>query len=285
MKSGPLQQTICENCKKVLEKKVLKNEDVKEESKEEINYVYSNYSYNDFGNSKPIMDKNSYTDAEWDEMEKELKARVEKAGFGTRAGVVEAALYLASLDYAVPYRGAPVQREAYIGAYNKIGLNRTWGKNVSISRDIGEYSRGYKEVNGLDCGGFLTWALVNGGVLKEGETIYAHPKNYSKNSPKHISEIGNEIEPGDFAFTKTYPSWSTTAEWSHVALVVGVDEENVYVAEAKTGKYRKIVVTKVPKNSSLKTNVLTYFSKGDDKVYKAKNSDGTENKGNVPKVW
>jgi hypothetical protein len=80
------------------------------------------------------MAAGSYTEEEWLELEAILKKQVDEAGRGTRAGTVVAARFLAGLDYAVPYRGEPMDRGRYIGAYNKLGLNRTWGQKVTYTR-------------------------------------------------------------------------------------------------------------------------------------------------------
>ena len=204
-------------------------------------------------------------------MEAELKARVEKAGFGTRAGVVEAALYLASLDYAVPYRGKPQEKENDIGFYAKYGLNRTWGKSVTNKRN----QKGHTGTNGLDCTGFVKWAMVNGGVVANGgkpggPSTNAYTKDegslsgrmksalgYSQTRAHPISNVADKVEPGDIALS--YGERNGTKCWTHVGLVVGVDANNIYIAEENTTTHlsgseksegitvNKLVVTQVPK--------------------------------------
>ena len=288
--------TICENCKFITNEEIVK-----------VNT--GNYSPSDFSQYKPVMDKNSYTDADWDRMEAELKARVEQAGYGTRAGVVEAALYLASLDYAMPYRGTPMQREIYIGAYNKIGMNRTWGHYVKTTREISGRPKGYNAINGMDCGAFVTWAFINGGVIDTDESISYKTSSltqdkgslsdrmkreleYSNLRAHPLKNVVDEVEPGDIIYT--YGTRNGKKTWTHIGLIVGVDDENIYVAESNTTTYspdtekhsltvNKLVVTRVPKTYT--GNVLGYVVLCDDTIYKAKNPDGTENKGNMPQVW
>ncbi len=269
--------------------------------------VNGTYSPSDFSQNKPKMDKNSYTDADFAKMEAELKARVEKAGFGTRAGVVEAALYLASLDYAVPYRGKPQEKENDIGFYAKYGLNRTWGKSVTNKRN----QKGHTGTNGLDCTGFVEWAMVNGGVVANGgkpggPSTNAYTKDegslsgrmksalgYSQTRAHPISNVADKVEPGDIALS--YGERNGTKCWTHVGLVVGVDANNIYIAEENTTTHlsgseksegitvNKLVVTQVPKTYT--GDRLGYIVLCDDTIYKAENSDGTGNKGNIPKVW
>ncbi|MBO5142308.1 MAG: hypothetical protein J6C46_04840 [Clostridia bacterium] len=299
-----LLKTICAVC----------NEVIKEEVKTIVINTASKYSPEDFGQKKPVMNKNTYSDEDWDRMEIELKARIEAAGYGTRAAVVEAALYLASLDYALPYRGTPMQPEKYIGTYPKIGFNKTWGDSVRLTKDITVYGRlykkGYSAINGMDCGAFVTWALVNAGVLPEGSTSYGPGTNKFTNDTRSgvsnqmksalgsqtrahaLKDVANEVEPGDICLTYGYRNGK--GAWTHVGLVVGVDSNNIYVAEENTTTYspdgpkeyitvNKLVVTRVPKTYT--GNVLGWIVLTDDKLYKAKNADGTENIGNMPIVW
>lgn len=283
------------------------------DSTTDTEFVYTNYSPNDFGQNKPVMDKNSYTDADWARMEAELKFRVEQAGFGTRAGAVEAALYLASLDYSVPYRGTPLDKNG--SDYLKIGLNRNWGDKVKLSKNVTAYGKEYKKGNkytcGMDCSAFVAWALINGGVIEEGNGAGGPQTNFYTNTPGSLSgrmqsalgyshtkahalsSVADEVEPGDIALT--YGTRNGKKGWTHVGLVVGVDKDNVYIAEENTTTHlsgeekvkgitvNKLVVTQIPK--TYKGDRLGYIVLCDDKLYKAKNPDGTENKGNMPIVW
>ncbi len=274
-------------------------------------YVYSDYNPEDFGENKPKMTEISYTDEDWDRMETELKERVEKAGFGTRAGAVEAALYLASLDYAVPYRGTPYDTNA--SDYLKIGLNRNWGTRVKLSKDVSAYGKVYKKgkkyMCGMDCSAFVSWAFINGGVLEEGKgaggpVTNKYTKdpgslpgkmqtalNYSHTRAHPITNVVDIVEPGDIVLsygTRTYYSNGIKNEkkdWTHVGIVVGVDENNIYVANSSSGagKVEKLIVSTISKAET--KNNFRWIVLCDDTIYKAKNPDGTENKGNMPLVW
>ena len=298
-------KTICVICNKV----------IKEEVKQIVINGSTKYSPNDFGQNKPVMNKDSYSDEDWARMEIELKERIEAAGYGTRAAVVEAALYLASLDYAVPYKGTPMQKDINLGTYPHIGLNKTWGDSVKLTRNVIANGKTYKKnssyTNGMDCSAFVTWAFVNGGILPDGTKTSFGPKTNTytndntcklpekmrktlagQTKAHALIEVADEVEPGDIALT--YANRNGKNTWTHIGLVVGVDKENIYVAESNTTTYsqnepenrkvvNKLVVTKVPKTYT--GNVLGWIVLTDDKLYKAKNADGTENIGNMPIVW
>ena len=180
---------------------------------------------------KPLIDRNTYSEADWSRMERELREKVEEAGWGTRAGVVTAAMYLCSLDYAVPYRGTPMDREHYQGVYPKIGLNREWGKFVPLKIDLTAYGRQYKKGgyyrNGLDCTGFVSWALVNGGLRKENDSTWTKfPKE-----THDLRDWKDKVLPGDLAQV-----WDSKQKaYTHFALVIGVDGDTIYIAE-ESGK-------------------------------------------------
>ena len=191
-------------------------------------------------------------------------------------------------------------------------MNREWGRYVPITRTMTvngrEYKRGYSAINGMDCGAFVTWAMINGGVLKEGDSVGPGTNRFTNDEGSlsgtmrvalganqlrahALKNVANEVEPGDIILT--YGWRNEGRSWTHIGLIVGVDDDNVYVAEENTTTYdpetngsitvNKLVVTRVPKNYT--GDVLGWVVLCDDKIYTAKNADGTENKGNMPKVW
>lgn len=180
-------------------------------------------------------------------LDKILADRINEAGYGSRAGVVAAARFLL-LEF--PYRIKYFSENGRVGGYSNVdgegrfyhkGLYLTSSKYSSISvSDKGPkpwgcslYSRpskGYRS-NGLDCSGFTTWALYNGGF--DVGDIGAH----SLNSTDDLNSIGEEvaldyevsvsdrIKAGDLL-------GEVTVSEGHSALVVGVDSKNYYVAES-----------------------------------------------------
>lgn len=152
-----------------------------------------------------------------------------------------------------------------MGVYNQKGLflndYNGWGTRVSYRYYNPNYnggycstclssssaywtvgSRTYKDYNGLDCSGFVTWTIVNGGVDYQGIRYYDY-LNYLKsdmagasykitttdNSSNVISYINNgTIKAGDLV-------WKT----DHVGIIIGIDTTNkkLYVAEATTYSY------------------------------------------------
>lgn len=101
-----------------------------------------------------------------------------------------------------------------------------WGCSM-YSKPSGKYRK-----NGLDCSGFTTWAILNGGF-----DIGDLPAHAGKNSAYNLNDIGKEvkltrkvalsgkIKAGDLL-------GEVTVSEGHSALVVGIDDDYYYVAES-----------------------------------------------------
>jgi hypothetical protein len=173
------------------------------------------------------------------EVNKKLSDKVNNAGYGTRAGVVAAARYLAiDFPYKVPFYAS---ESGDRGRYYKTGINADakngWGciinkEGIPTTEQV---SGGYYP-NGLDASAFVSWALLNGGVPKNDLTS----NQLAQLSPNKIfygsTDIGN-VKLGDL-------SWSN----GQIGLVIGIDNNNIYVAEEKGATYG-LVVTTYPKTT------------------------------------
>lgn len=215
------------------------------------NNLYYDFKY-DPNNQKPVMKCNTYTQNDRIILEEKLKNVILEAGYGTRAGVVEAARFLVgAFDYKIPYLG-PKSVNSVLGKYEKIGLNiansNGWGCSVS----------GWTQ--GIDCTNFVRWAFIQAG-LKVGY-IYSTANVYK------LIETVDQIKVGDLLLT---PNGSS---FSHVGIIVGIDDENVYVAESTTGRINALVVTTLKKNNLPQSGALSRV-----KLYKY------ENEGNVTNMW
>ncbi len=198
------------------------------------NELFYDFKYDSF-NNKPFIGCNTYNNYDRIILEEKMKNSIIQAGYGTRAGVVEAARFLVgALEYKIPYLG-PKEVDSSLGRYNKIGLNigneAGWGCKVS----------GY--IQGMDCTNFINWVFIqNGLTLKD---VYA-----TKNVYNLVDKV-SYINVGDLLLT---PNNDT---FSHVGIIIGIDNENIYVAEATTGKINAIVVTKLDKSNLPKSGALS----------------------------
>ena len=216
---------------------------------------------------KPVVPCGKFTEEEATQLDEMLKFYVDKAGQGTRAGAVAAARFLTlQFKYRVPYfyengrlnnsgvnladgEGRYYQKGLYLSK-SKYDLIRykfngpaMWGcplRNWDNNERFG-FVAGNRMPNGLDCSGFVSWALFNGGSdpgdYGAGETPDKYQMTdtgeYKRITRQMINE--NQIKTGDLL---NYPG--------HIAIIIGQDDTYYYVAESLPHLYG-VVPTKYRK--------------------------------------
>lgn len=274
--------------KKVGETKIYKDEN-----------TYMNVVVTDLINLPSIQNKqyvpcNRYTNEENILIDKILKYDVEEAGYQTRAGVVAAARFLTlKFPYKIPYfyengrisgtgvnfvdgEGRYYHKGLYLSDVKKqeliaiISGPSSWGCPLTNWEDDPDYGFewGKKMPNGLDCSGFVTWALYNGGFdpgdRGAGESEY----------PNQVTDLGKFTKlTNNLIDSNAIKAGDIFNYWGHVALIIGIDDENYYVAESLQNFYGLVVRTykKTNVNKTFKYVVLM------DEYYK--------NDGNYTKYW
>jgi len=206
-----------------------------------------------FSYSKPFLACKQYSSEEANTLDRYLENRIHRVGYQTRAGVVEAARFLTlSFPYRVsyffengrmnPFDGARIDAE---GRYYHKGLYLSeekyeavgpvldgpmmWGCDL-INRDdsTDDFILFKKYPNGLDCSGFVTWALLNGGFDVGDVGAGDNP-----DSDNDLSDLGDYL-PVNF---ETLSSGKVKVGdligiWGHAAMIVGMDDSHIYVAES-----------------------------------------------------
>ena len=242
-------------------------------------------------NEKQIVPCNRYTLEENILLDKILESRVLEAGVGTRAGVASAARFLSlEFPYAIRYfyengRLENWGKKDHIdaeGRYYHIGLylHESKFKGITSSTKSGpaiwgcplmEYSEDRMGINGLDCSGFVTWAMLNGGFdskdVGSGNEELIDGELYDYGTHNEITKEymkKNTYKPGDYI-----------ASDGHAALIVGVDEKYVYVAEAY---YADVKVSKFEKYNELPNLYSLTFITEMNEIYP--NGDG-----NITLMW
>ncbi len=210
-----------------------------------IDKMPKNYNYN-----RSYIPCKAFTEKEAHLLDEILESRVKDAGYKTRAGVVAAARFL-TLEF--PYRIPYFSENGRLGPpYSLVvdGEGRYYHKGLYLSEDkYSDINPSYKgpamwgcsiyskpskgnRSNGLDCSGFTTWAVLNGGF--DIGDLAAHAGNdAAENLNDHGKEVqltqevamSDKIKAGDLL-------GEVTVSEGHSALVVGVDDDYYYVAEA-----------------------------------------------------
>lgn len=245
-----------------------------------------------FNFEKPYIGCEQYSTTEAKLLDEFLEHRINQAGYQTRAGVVEAARFLTlSFQYRIPYffengrlhwsgvhyidgEGRYYHKGLYLSTdkYESIGPvmdgPAMWGCDLT-NRDDTAYELFAPYPNGLDCSGFVTWALLNGGfdigdVGANDLPLLDDSKYYGEEFiPINMTTLNSgKVKPGDII-----------AISGHTALIVGIDENNYYVAESleSTGG----VVTKTYAKEEL-SKYFTYIHLMDS-IYKED--------GNLTMMW
>lgn len=222
-----------------------------------------------------------------------LEYKINKAGYQTRAGVVEAARFLTlSFQYRIPYffengrlfwsgvhyidgegryyhKGLYLSEDKYKSIKPIMDGPAMWGCDLR-NRDGSEgYILGALYPNGLDCSGFVTWALLNGGfdigdVGANDLPLLDDSRYYSDVFiPVTLKNLNSgKVKPGDII-----------ALSGHTALIVGIDQNHYYVAES-TVSSKGVVVNTYTKPELIKSFTYIHLM---DEIYKED--------GNLTMMW
>lgn len=245
--------------------------------------------------NKKYISCNQFSQEEAEMLDSILFDRIDDAGYGTRAGVVAAARFLTlEFSYRVHYfyeNGRLNNYEPYKhvdgeGRYYHRGLYLSqnkfkelsasfvgpeiWGCDLQNYTDWGPYITGKYYPNGLDCSGFVTWALLNGGFdigdIGAGENELHNDLDDLGTKVKITDSLLNsgKVKAGDLIGLN-----------GHMAILAGWDDNNYYIAESlnTTGG---VVMTVVEKNKLANDSIYKYIILMDD-VYK--------NDGNYSYKW
>ncbi len=257
--------------------------------------------------TKPKIDFNKsyitchqFNESDADMIDKILFDRIDDAGYGTRAGVVAAARF-ATLEFAyridyfyengrlnnynpfpkVDGEGRYYHRGMYLNE-NKfaslvegatyVGL-AIWGCDLKNFTNWGKWVRNRYYPNGLDCSGFVAWALLNGGfdvgdigAGEDGDTTH-----------KSMPDLGTKLNiTPELMNSGRVKAGDLIGLSGHAAILAGWDDENYYIAESlnTTGG---VVMTTVSKwNLEHRNSIYTFVVLMDD-VYKED--------GNYTQMW
>ncbi len=202
-------------------------------------------------NNKQLLSCERYSKEENDLLDKILESRINEAGLGTRGGAIAAARFLTlefpykisyfsengrletnNITYYVDGEGRYYHKGLYLHAsrFDKIikslrGPN-IWGCNIYMN--VVEANRR----NGLDCSGFITWVLVNGGF--DPGDVGAGITNY-----KDITDLGDKINIKEALNNNSLKVGDLLSgpnlNGGHIAILIGIKDDKYFVAESLWG--------------------------------------------------
>lgn len=248
---------------------------------------------NEFNSSKPFLECERFNNDEAKLLDEILEYRISEAGYGTRAGAVAAARFLTlEFPYRISYywesgrlnntgkhyvdgegryyhKGLYLDKSKYESIEASLFGPAMWGcKLRCYEDDPPNFIPGGKYPNGLDCSGFVTWSLYNGGFDIGDRGAGESP------SPGQLTDLGefksltkNLIESGKIKVGDLFNFWG------HISILIGQDANNFYIAES-LNNYKGVVVKTYSKKTVM--NTFKYVVLMDD-VYKED--------GNLTDMW
>lgn len=259
--------------------------------------ITSDILEDDFDFNKSELECGNYTKEDNDLLDEILKDRINDAGYKTRAGVVEAARFLVlEFPYKISYfyeNGRQTTNNVDgEGRYYHVGLYLNESRYDSLTGSYkGPKTWGcplYSEPagrnidNGLDCSGYVSWALLNAGFdVKDVGAGFSGPLDLTdygeviKLNEKLINS--NEIKVGDLVHSEH--------SGGHIGIIVGIDQEYFYIAQALWNDADHKLTKKNPNVMAVQITKYTYDEIDNifphvvlmDKYYKED--------GNLTKMW
>lgn len=224
----------------------------------------------EFDKTKEKITCDYFSEHENDILDLTLKDRIQEAGYETRAGVVEAARFLTlEFDKRIPYfyengRLNNYGKQRYVdgeGRYYHKGLYlnssrykniiasftgpAAWGCKLKQYQDAKVYGfvPGVKYANGLDCSGFVSWVLLNGGFdvgdSGAGDIVSIKDDLYDLGVKEKLNNSllnSGKVKVGDLI-----------AYSGHMAIIIGMDDNHYYIAESLP-QYKGVVMNKYKKS-------------------------------------
>lgn len=199
-----------------------------------------------YNNKKKYLTCGLYSKEDNDLLDEILKDRVNEVGYKTRSGPVEAARFLAlEFPYKIRYfsengrltyaskidgegryyhQGLYLHSSRFKGLANSNQGPQSWGCNM-----YSKPSHGVRR-NGFDCSGFISWVLLNGGFdvgdIGAGVTGAKDLTDIGKRTHFTAKLIKDgKVKVGDLLS-------SSGPGGGHIAIIVGEDDNNYYVAES-----------------------------------------------------
>jgi len=239
-------------------------------------------------NTKSYLTCHQYSESEAEILDKVLEYKINEKGYLTRAGALEAVRFL-TLNF--PYRLKYFFENGRLDRSNSFfdyvdGEGRYYHKGLYLTdnkfKDLKATLRGPQpwgcempndttktnNPNGLDCSGFLTWALVNAGY--DPGDVGAGKNNY--NDMTDLGKVVNFTEPSAFDNVKV---GDLVGRQGHIAMLIGIEDNKYYIGEAlDRGEYDMHVYSYT--KEELMNTELEYFVYMDD-FYKQD--------GNITNMW
>ncbi|MDE6142020.1 MAG: Ig-like domain-containing protein, partial [Bacilli bacterium] len=238
-------------------------------------------------NKKDYLKCEQFTEDEAKLLDTLLAYRISEAGENTRAGAVAAARFLAlEFPYRIHYFYENGRLITAGGRAFVDGEGRYYHKGLYLSKDkyndLAKSAYGpkmwgcemyskitkRKSPNGLDCSGYVSWALYNAGfdVGDGGAGI-----NLDRDTD--LDDLGEKLKINkENLDSKRVKVGDLLSMYGHIGILIGMDDEHYYIAESLTNDIHVLTMTE---SELLKSDWLQFILL--DEVYKED--------GNLTNMW
>lgn len=207
-----------------------------------------------FNDNKKYLPCNKYNEKETAKLEDILKTKMESVGYPSRASAVEAIRFLMlDFKYQITYffengrlqsgggmhyadgegryyhKGLYLNESKIADLENSFAKPAIWGCPLMNYEDYGtEYKAGTYHDNGLDCSGFITWGIYNGGF-----DVGDRGSGDNELDENEINDVGDKSEVTDEIIkSDKVKAGDLLSYWGHIAMIVGKTNDTLYVAES-----------------------------------------------------
>lgn len=198
------------------------------------------YSIPVINSDKEYLAEGQYSKQENEYLDTVLKYLINNADYQSRAGVVEAARFLTlRFNYRLNYfyetgrlggrfivdgEGRYYHLGLYLNDYKFSEIEKSYNGPATWGENLYDDNRDYT-ANGLDCSGFVCWAIYNGGydVGDIGAGLSSDVLDLTDLGDLiRLSKVDiNDIKTGDLVGLD-----------GHIGIIIGKDNNNIYIAEA-----------------------------------------------------
>ena len=202
--------------------------------------------------TKDLMPCGTYSVTDNEFMDLVLKTKVMDVGYGTRAGAVEAGRFLLlQFPYHMKYfsengrlsdgtcdgEGRYYHEGLYLNEYkvDKENLHPIVNGPAPWGCTIYANPAAMNQYNSLDCSGFVTWCLRNGG-LDPGDIGAGPGEKFD------CADLGENIKITDESLQKVKVG-DLFAENGHISILIGKENGTFYIAESNSGIDIRVRVT------------------------------------------
>ena len=209
-----------------------------------------------FNYDKPYLSCGLFSEADNDLLDNVLQYKMDKVGYKTRAAVVEAGRFITlNFPYRINYfsengRMADWPKADGEGRYYHKGLYLHESRFSNLNKDyimngpnpwgcpIYSNPAGGTRLNGLDCSGFISWIIVQGGFdpTDMGAGVDSDKYDFTDIGPKQTIPKAldkGELKVGDLLSGDGETSGAVGG--GHIAMLIGVHDGYYYVAEELWG--------------------------------------------------